>query len=138
MKSRNDAVESKEKHEKDEDAAQSDAGRMSVPDLLENARRPERIRIRVPVRHNDRLQRVIERVNADSELYALWQVVNVNAVKRLGMSDHGPVHVQIVTNIALKLLRLLGAGGVQPNIVTDYDLTHPGRRSGRRARLPAS
>ena len=123
MKSRNDAAENKGKQEKSEDTARHETGTMSVPDLLENARRPERIRIRVPVRHNDRLQRVIERVNADSELYALWQVVNVNAVKRLGMSDHGPVHVQIVTNIALKLLRLLGAGGVQPNLVADYDLT---------------
>ena len=44
---------------------------------------------------------VIDRVNADAELYSLWQVVNVNAVQRLIMSDHGPVHVQIVTNIAL-------------------------------------
>ena len=46
-------------------------------------------------------------MNADDELYALWQVANVNAVQRLGMSDHGPVHVQIVTNIALRLLRRL-------------------------------
>jgi len=78
--------------------------------------------IRVPARHNSRLQQVIDRVNADVEIYTLWQVNNVNAVQRLGMSDHGPVHVQIVTNIALKLLRLLGMKGVQPNIVTDYNL----------------
>ena len=87
------------------------------------AKSPERILIRVPARHNSRLQQIIDRVNADAEIYALWQVINVNAVQRLGMSDHGPVHVQIVTNIALKLLRLLGARGVLPNIVTDYDLT---------------
>ncbi len=87
------------------------------------AKSPERILIRVPARHNSRLQQIIDRVNADAEIYALWQVINVNAVQRLGMSDHGPVHVQIVTNIALKLLRLLGARGVRPNIVTDYDLT---------------
>ena len=83
----------------------------------------ERIMIRVPARHNPRLQQVIDRVNVDVELYTLWQVVNINAVKRLGMSDHGPVHVQIVTNIALKLLRLLGERGVQPNIVADHNLS---------------
>ncbi len=83
---------------------------------------PERIMIRVPTRRNSRLKQVIDRVNADVEVYALWQVNNVNAVQRLGMSDHGPVHVQIVTNIALRLLRLLGMKGVQPNIITDYNL----------------
>jgi uncharacterized protein len=89
----------------------------------EMAKPPERIMIRVPARHNPRLQQVIDRVNADVELYALWQEINVNAVQRLGMSDHGPVHVQIVTNIALKLLRLLKEHGVEPNLVVDHNLT---------------
>jgi hypothetical protein len=89
----------------------------------EMAKPPERIVIRVPARHNPRLLQVIDRVNADAELYSLWQVVNVNAVQRLRMSDHGPVHVQIVTNIALKLLRLLGDRGVQPNLVVDHNLS---------------
>jgi metal-dependent HD superfamily phosphatase/phosphodiesterase len=96
---------------------------VSVANPPEIAKPPERIVIRVPARHNPRLQQVIDRVNADVELYTLWQVININAVQRLGMSDHGPVHVQIVTNIALKLLRLLGERGVQPNLVTDHNLT---------------
>ncbi|MBI4788044.1 MAG: hypothetical protein HY782_13480, partial [Chloroflexi bacterium] len=50
------------------------------------------IAIRVPARHNPNLQQVIARVNAHEELYALWLSMNVNAVERLGMSDHGPVH----------------------------------------------
>jgi len=89
----------------------------------EIAKPPERILIRVPARHNPRLQQVIDRVNADAELYTLWQVINIRAVQKLGMSDHGPVHVQIVTNIALKLLRLLAERGVQPNIVADHNLS---------------
>jgi metal-dependent HD superfamily phosphatase/phosphodiesterase len=97
--------------------------RASSANAPENPKSPERIMIRVPARHNSRLQQVVDRVNADVEIYTLWQVNNVNAVQRLGMSDHGPVHVQIVTNIALKLLRLLGMKGVQPNIITDYNLT---------------
>ncbi len=82
------------------------------------------ITIRVPARHNPTLQQVIERVNADEELYALWEVMNVNAVQRLRMSDHGPVHFQIVANISLKLLRLLLDRQVVPNIVSNYGMTN--------------
>ncbi len=81
------------------------------------------VQIRMPTRHNTILRDVIERVNADEELYALWTVINVNAMDRLGMSDHGPVHVQIVANIALKLMRLLEARDIQANISTNYGMT---------------
>jgi metal-dependent HD superfamily phosphatase/phosphodiesterase len=84
---------------------------------------PKHVQIHMPTRHNARLQEVLQRVNTDEELYALWTVVNVNAVERLGMSDHGPVHMQIVSNIALKLLRLLESKQVAPNIVSDYKMT---------------
>lgn len=71
---------------------------------------------------NSRLKEVIERVNADDELYAYWIGANVNAVERLGMTDHGPVHVKIVMNIADKLFRLLTDHGVEPGVVTNYNL----------------
>jgi len=109
--------------EKGQEIASGDTQGASAADAVEPAKSPERLLIRVPTRHNSRLKQILNRVNADAEIYALWQVINVNAVQRLGMSDHGPVHVQIVTNIALKLLRLLGARGNQPNVVTDYNLT---------------
>ncbi len=80
--------------------------------------------IRVPARHNPALKQVIEHVNANEELYALWQAMNVNAVERLGMSDHGPVHFQIVSNIALKLLRQLLERGIVPNVVRDHKMTN--------------
>jgi len=92
---------------------------MQIPDAL---KMQEHFLIRIPVRHNPKLKTIVDRVNADEELYALWQVINNNAVKRLGMSDHGPIHVQIVTNIALKCLRLLVNRGVQPTTVIDYGL----------------
>jgi hypothetical protein len=82
------------------------------------------VAIRVPARHNPTLQKLIERVNADEELYGLWEVMNVNAVERMGMSDHGPVHFQIVANISLKLLRQLLERGIVPNIVSDYGMTN--------------
>jgi metal-dependent HD superfamily phosphatase/phosphodiesterase len=123
MSARNDEIGNKDKTERDEGAPVTTAQGVSVANAPEMAKPPERIMIRVPARHNPRLQQVIDRVNADVELYTLWQVININAVQRLGMSDHGPVHVQIVTNIGLKLLRLLGERGVQPNIVVDHNLS---------------
>jgi metal-dependent HD superfamily phosphatase/phosphodiesterase len=83
----------------------------------------KRILIRIPVRHNPRLQQIIDRINEDDELYTLWQVMNINAVQRLGMSDHGPVHFQIVANIALRLLRLLVEHNIQPSATTDHNLS---------------
>lgn len=83
----------------------------------------QRVRINVPTRGNDRLRRLLDRVNEDDELYALWTAANVTAINRLGMTDHGPVHVKIVTNIAVKLFRLLMKAGVEPSSVRDHGLT---------------
>jgi metal-dependent HD superfamily phosphatase/phosphodiesterase len=82
-----------------------------------------RMRIRVPPRGNRKLRSLIERVNGDDELKAWWHVSNVNAIGRLSINDHSWVHIQIVTNIALKLLRQLTKHGVEPSMVADYSLT---------------
>ena len=87
------------------------------------ARFERRVEMNVPGRHNPRLRELVARVNADDELYALWLAANVTAIERLGMTDHGPVHVKIVMNIAIKLLRLLVEGGAEPAVVTNYQLT---------------
>ncbi len=67
----------------------------------------ERMKINVPVRGNRKLRTLIERVNEDKKLKAWWHVANVNAVGRMEINDHSWVHIQIVTNISLKLLRQL-------------------------------
>jgi metal-dependent HD superfamily phosphatase/phosphodiesterase len=82
-----------------------------------------RMRINVPVRGNRKLRTLVERVNDDKQLKAWWHVSNVNAVARMGINDHSWVHIQIVTNIALKLLRQLTKHGVEPAMVTDYGMT---------------
>ena len=79
--------------------------------------------ISVPTRHNRALGRVLERVNADRELHQLWRCANINAVDRSGITDHGEVHIRIVANIALKLLRLLDKGGVAMSVVKEHGLT---------------
>jgi uncharacterized protein len=83
----------------------------------------ERMRINVPARGNRKLRMLIQRVNGDTELKAWWHVANVNAVARLEINDHSWVHIQIVANIALKLLRQLTKHGVEPSLVRDYGFT---------------
>ena len=84
----------------------------------------ERMRINVPVRGNRKLRHIVERVNEDKQLKAWWHVSNVNAVARLEINDHSWVHIQIVTNIALKLLRQLTKHHVEPAVVRDYGYTN--------------
>jgi metal-dependent HD superfamily phosphatase/phosphodiesterase len=79
--------------------------------------------LRVPPRGNRKLRKLIEKMGDDSQIKAWWHVANVNAVVRLEINDHSWVHVQIVANIALKLLRQLTKHGVQPSMVKDYRLT---------------
>ena len=81
------------------------------------------MRIRLPVRANKTLRTVIERANKDVQLKGWWHVANVNAVARMEINDHSWVHIQIVTNIALKLLRQLTKHGIEPAMVTDYGMT---------------
>src|SRR5579871_3620072 len=81
------------------------------------------MRIRAPTRGNRRLERFLESVNADNQVKAWWHVSAVNASRRLGMSDHSWVHLQIVLNIGLRLARLLFRRGVVPSVVADYGMT---------------
>jgi uncharacterized protein len=86
-------------------------------------RMARRILMNVPDRNNPRLARLIDRINADDEIYALWSAANVNSINRLGMTDHGPVHVKIVMNIAIRLFRLLTEANIEPAAVRDHGLT---------------
>jgi metal-dependent HD superfamily phosphatase/phosphodiesterase len=79
--------------------------------------------LNVPTRHNEKLRAFVRVIDADPELGQWWKCANVNAVDRQGMSDHGEVHIRIVTNAALKLLRLLVEAEVQTSIEANYGLT---------------
>jgi len=81
-------------------------------------------RVRAPTRGNRRLEALLDNVNADEELRAWWHMAQVTS-ERLGMSDHSWVHVQIVLNIALRILRLLVRAGIEPAMVVDHKM---GRR----------
>jgi metal-dependent HD superfamily phosphatase/phosphodiesterase len=90
---------------------------------LTPAQAVQQMRIRVPPRANRKLAAILERVNEDGQLKGWWHVSNINAVKRLEINDHSWVHIQIVANIALKLLRQLTKHGVEPALVRDYGMT---------------
>ncbi len=95
----------------------NEAGRQrkSVADAVAEAR------IRVPTRGNRRLEQLLERVNSDDEVGAWWYMAQVTS-ERLGMSDHSWVHVQVVLNVALRILRLAVKGGIEPSVVTDHGM----------------
>ncbi len=80
--------------------------------------------IRLPAKKNPKLQELLARINADEDLHTLWRCQNINAVDRLGMSDHGPIHMQIVVNISLRILRMLLASGLEPAVVKNHQLTN--------------
>lgn len=79
--------------------------------------------IRVPTAKNKLLEQVLAKINGNEEIVSLWNILNVNAIDRMGMSDHGPIHFQIVANIALRLMRILEKHNVEMSIVTDFKLT---------------
>ena len=89
---------------------------------LTPAQAVERMKINLPVRGNRKLRRVMERVNEDRQIKSWWHVSNVNAVVRLEINDHSWVHIQIVANIALKILRQLFKHGIEPSVVRDFSL----------------
>ena len=109
----------KELRERIDEPASEEAEREA---RLTPAEATAQMRINVPAQRSRKLRSLLERVNADNGLKGWWHVANVNAVKRLGINDHSWVHIQIVANIALRLLRLLQKRGVEPAMVADYGL----------------
>ncbi len=93
-------------------AGPGERGRAPVPAI-------EAAAVRAPTRGNRRLEALLEGVNGDAEVRTWWHMAQVRS-ERLGMSDHSWVHVQVVLNIALRLLRLLVKGGIEPAMVTDH------------------
>jgi hypothetical protein len=88
-----------------------------------NKKQVQEITIHVPLQENKLLGMCTKAVNENKEIYALWKIINVNAIDRLGMSDHGVVHFQIVANIALRLSRILKKHKVLMSIEKDFQLS---------------
>jgi uncharacterized protein len=77
--------------------------------------------VKAPTRGNRKLEALLDGLNADQQVLAWWHMAQVTS-ERLGMSDHSWVHVQIVLNISLRLLRLLVKAGVPTAMVADHGM----------------
>jgi metal-dependent HD superfamily phosphatase/phosphodiesterase len=108
------------------DEEQVNEEQVPAPDPGGPARKPPKeaiaeARVRAPTRGNRKLEGFLEAVNSDEQVRAWWYMAQVHA-ERLGMSDHSWVHMQIVLNISLRLLRLLVRSGVEPAVVADHGM----------------
>jgi metal-dependent HD superfamily phosphatase/phosphodiesterase len=82
------------------------------------------IKINVPVEGNILLGKVLSQVNSNREIKTLWRIINVNAIERLGFTDHGPMHFNIVANYGLQIARIFEKKGIKMSIVRDFGLTN--------------
>jgi len=82
------------------------------------------IDIHVPYRAGSLQEKALAVINHDVEIKTMWRISNVNAIERLEMTDHGPVHFQIVANIATRLARILVKNNIDMSIVKNYSLSN--------------
>lgn len=76
----------------------------------------------IPLNNNRKLAHVMKKVKTNTKLQTYWRCANVMAIERLGYTDHGPTHVKIVANLALRLLRILVSKQVTPSVVKNYGM----------------
>lgn len=79
--------------------------------------------LNLPRSGNEKLAELEQRIGDHEALKTYWYCSNVNVIDRLGINDHGPVHIRIVANIALRILRLLMQSGLEPSAVKGHKLS---------------
>lgn len=80
--------------------------------------------LNIPFENNEKLKQIVDVIKRSDEIQQYWDCSNVIAVNRMRINDHGKVHAAIVSNIALRLLRLLVDSGLTPGIVKDHGMTN--------------
>jgi metal-dependent HD superfamily phosphatase/phosphodiesterase len=78
--------------------------------------------LNIPTKSNKKLEKIIEFIENDVELNTLWRCSNIMAVDRQNLNDHGPIHMKIVANRAIKIFRMLKKSGIEPNIIKNYGM----------------
>lgn len=79
--------------------------------------------LNLPIQGNRKLAEIIKRIDAHVKLNTYWYCSNINAIDRLKMNDHGPVHIKIISNLALKILRLLTGSGIRTSVELNHRLS---------------
>ena len=62
------------------------------------------------------LLRLWKRIRTDAEIQAIQDYANIVSITRLGLNDHGPVHMKTVCRNALKMLYILHEAGIQTSL----------------------
>lgn len=62
------------------------------------------------------LLRLWKRIRTDAEIQAIQDYANMVSITRLGLNDHGPVHMKTVCRNALKMLCILHEAGIQTSL----------------------
>lgn len=65
---------------------------------------------------DDLPSRLWEIMQNDAEIKAIHDYANTVSITRLGLNDHGPVHMKTVCYNALKMLKILHDAGVQTSV----------------------
>jgi hypothetical protein len=71
---------------------------------------------------DERINEILPVVTSDPEIVTYLSAQNVNAVTRKQYSDHGPKHIEIVRNRALRLYELLKRADIEFNGARDQGL----------------
>ncbi len=61
-------------------------------------------------------QHLWQLLQADAEIKAIQSYANNVSIGRIGLNDHGPVHMKTVCRNALKMLRILHEAGIQTSL----------------------
>lgn len=59
---------------------------------------------------------IVQAIFADAEIKAIHDYANTVSITRLGLNDHGPVHMKTVCYNALKMVKILHESGVQTSL----------------------
>jgi hypothetical protein len=68
--------------------------------------------------------KALDNINNNLEITTFWNITNTIAIDRMNMTDHGPVHFQVVANIGLRLARILNKNKIPMSSVKDLELTY--------------
>jgi metal-dependent HD superfamily phosphatase/phosphodiesterase len=71
---------------------------------------------------NAKLAKVVKKVFSNKRIKTYWTCANINAIDRMGVNDHGYKHAEIVSEYALKILKLLKDKKIETSLVKDYAL----------------
>lgn len=70
--------------------------------------------------NDDLPQRLWNIMQNDPEIMAIHGYANTVSISRIGLNDHGPVHMKTVCYNALKMLRILHESGVSTSLETEH------------------